>query len=149
VKNKSFEYITAVNLGQALRERRTERGMSLREFSEYLSISHAYLNKLEKGFDPHTGRPVAPTIEVLTKISNGLELPLDELLSECGYIAPGVSNRSPASLLELHTLAAEFVSAVTDARMVTRGGEPINGGKEELLRAAVDTLIDYVNSKVD
>ncbi|MCL2698852.1 MAG: helix-turn-helix domain-containing protein [Defluviitaleaceae bacterium] len=124
-------------LGRLLRERRTERGMSLRDFSEYLSISHAYLDKLEKGYDSRTGRPIAPTIEALSKISEGLELPLGAFLNECGY----TESPEPTGTLELNTLADEFIAAVTDAKEITRDGKPVTGDREYLIKAAVKTLL--------
>lgn len=72
-------------LGEFLKEKRTKEGLSLREFADYLNISHTYLSKLENGCDPRTGKPVSPTIETLKQLSNALGLSLEELLQISGY----------------------------------------------------------------
>ncbi len=60
--------------------------MALRPFAEMCDLSHAYIDKLEKGVDPRTGKPVIPTIDTLQKISQALNCPLEELLKQGGYI---------------------------------------------------------------
>lgn len=74
------------NLSKLLKTYRAESNMSLRDFSAYLGISHAYLSKLEKGFDSNTGKEIAPTIDTLLKISDGLNIPHAKFLEMCGYI---------------------------------------------------------------
>lgn len=129
-------------LGNLLRELRTEKGMSLREFSEYLSISHAYLNKLEKGFDPRSKRPITPTIETLQKIAGGLNLPMENFLSTCGYLA---DTEELESVLELNVLAQEFINTVLDAPKITLNGEPVSGDKHFLLQTALQTLQTFLS----
>lgn len=73
-------------LGEYLRKERKANNMSLREFSEYLGISHTYLSKLENGVDPRTGKAVSPTIETLKQISKAMNISLEKLLSISGYI---------------------------------------------------------------
>ena len=67
-------------LSELLKEKRTEEGMSLRDFSKHLNISHAYLAKLEKGIDPRSGKEVKPTMEALQKIAIGLNVSQQYLL---------------------------------------------------------------------
>ena len=62
-------------LGEFLKEKRLEKGVSLRDFSKQLNISHAYLAKLEIGIDPRSGKDVIPTLETLDKIASGLNIP--------------------------------------------------------------------------
>jgi len=73
------------NLSYILKQLRTERGASLRDFSGLLGISHAYLNKLEKGEDIRTGKPITPTIDTLVKIAEGLNIPINKFMDMCGY----------------------------------------------------------------
>ncbi len=42
---------------------------SIRESAKNIGISHTYLDSLEKGYDPRTGKERKPTIEVINKIS--------------------------------------------------------------------------------
>lgn len=74
------------SLGNFLKSERQKRKMSLREFANYLGLSHSYLNKLENGVDSQSGKPVSPTIETLTQISNALHISLEHLLNESGYV---------------------------------------------------------------
>ncbi|GAW28952.1 helix-turn-helix domain-containing protein [Carboxydocella sp. ULO1] len=67
-------------LGEYIRNKRKERGLSLRECARLCDISHSYLDSLEKGKDPRTNKPVSPTIDTLKKISKGLGVPIKELL---------------------------------------------------------------------
>ncbi len=80
------------DLSMLLRRLRTERKMSLREFSEYLNISHAYLNKLERGYDVRTGKPITPTIDTLTKIADGLNIPFKKFMEISGYFGDNSIN---------------------------------------------------------
>ena len=72
-------------LGEVLKNMRTKKSMSLREFSEYLGISHTYLSKLEKGMGTRADSDISPTIETLTKIATGLNIPLADFMYQCGY----------------------------------------------------------------
>lgn len=72
-------------LGNYLKEKRKKEGMSLRDFADYLNISHTYLSKLENGCDPRTGKPVSPTIETLKQLSHSMGMTLEELLKISGY----------------------------------------------------------------
>lgn len=53
--------------GNKLKELRGKQ--SIREASRNIGISHTYLDSLEKGYDPRTGKERKPTIEVINKIS--------------------------------------------------------------------------------
>ncbi|MBS6664100.1 MAG: helix-turn-helix transcriptional regulator [Coprobacillus sp.] len=74
--------------------------MSLREFADLIGISHTYLKKLETGINPNTGKPVSPTIEMLSDISKSLHVSLEYLLEMSGY-------------LKVNNLADEYQSFTT------------------------------------
>lgn len=75
-----------MNLSNFIKNKRNEKGLSLREFAKMCELSHSYIEKLENGFDKRTGKPVIPTIDTLQKISKALNLELSNLLSITGYI---------------------------------------------------------------
>lgn len=56
------------------------KNLSLREAADMIGVSHTYLNALEKGQHPKTGRPVNPSAKMLHRISEGYGIPLEELL---------------------------------------------------------------------
>ncbi|MCI2889330.1 helix-turn-helix domain-containing protein [Staphylococcus hominis] len=53
--------------GKKIKELRGKE--SIRSASRHIGISHTYLDSLEKGIDPRTGKERKPTIEVINKIS--------------------------------------------------------------------------------
>ena len=87
-------------LGECLLNERKKRNMSLREFADLIGISHTYLKKLETGINPNTGKPVSPTIEMLSDISKSLHVSLEYLLEMSGY-------------LKVNNLADEYQSFTT------------------------------------
>ena len=87
-------------LGEYLLNERKKRNMSLREFADLIGISHTYLKKLETGINPNTGKPVSPTIEMLSDISKSLHVSLEYLLEMSGY-------------LKVNNLADEYQSFTT------------------------------------
>lgn len=65
-------------LSQKVREARGSR--SLRDFSQKCGLSHAYLEKIEKGIS--RGTPVRVTVHTLAKLINGgVEIDYDELIA--------------------------------------------------------------------
>lgn len=73
-------------LGEIIKKYRQENSLSLREFSKRCNLSHAYIDKLEKGIDSRSGKVVEPTLDALEKVSNALGLNLNELLIAIGKI---------------------------------------------------------------
>ncbi|MFH4920521.1 helix-turn-helix transcriptional regulator [Staphylococcus cohnii] len=53
--------------GKKIKKLRGEK--SIREAARGIGISHTYLDSLEKGYDPRTGKERKPTIDVISKIS--------------------------------------------------------------------------------
>ena len=73
-------------LGDAIRFYRFQNKLSMREFSKQLGISASYVAKLERGEDERTGKPLQPSIELLTKIAKLLTLPMSDVLSMAGFL---------------------------------------------------------------
>jgi len=73
------------HLSNLIKTRRQSAGFSLREFSEKCGLSHTYIKNLEET-DPRTGKEIVPTVESLDKIARALNMTLEELLKEIGYI---------------------------------------------------------------
>lgn len=69
-----------MKLGDIIKEYRKANGLSQRDFAKLCNLSHTYISTIEKIYDPRSGNPVAPTIEVVKKIANGLKMPLKDLL---------------------------------------------------------------------
>lgn len=82
------------SLGGIIKEYRQENSLSLREFSKRCNLSHAYIDKLEKGIDSRSGKAVEPTLDALEKISLALGLNLNELLIAIGKIEDNTKNKN-------------------------------------------------------
>lgn len=65
--------------GNKIKELRGKK--SIREAARGIGISHTYLDSLEKGYDPRTGKDRKPTIEVINKISVYYKYDFGELVS--------------------------------------------------------------------
>ncbi|HHO6254682.1 TPA: helix-turn-helix domain-containing protein [Staphylococcus aureus] len=64
--------------GRKIKELRGNQ--SIREASQNIGISHTYLDSLEKGVDPRSGKERKPTIEVINKISLYYDYSFEELV---------------------------------------------------------------------
>jgi SOS-response transcriptional repressor LexA len=69
------------DLGQLIKNIRTQKHLSLRELSTLTGISRTYLNNLENGADPRTGKPLSPTVSTLAKLAPVLELSVHKLIA--------------------------------------------------------------------
>lgn len=73
-------------LGEIIKNYRLANKLSLRDFAQKCDVSHTYIDKLEKGIDSRTGKPVEPTLFVIEKISNAMNISTKSLLEEMGFI---------------------------------------------------------------
>ncbi|MGW7932190.1 helix-turn-helix domain-containing protein [Staphylococcus xylosus] len=85
---------------------------SLRTASKNIGISHTYLDSLEKGFDPRSGKERKPTEEVIEKIAKYYDYPFLRLMRLAGFFV-SLNNLSDEDLEkevsnEIQELALEF-----------------------------------------
>lgn len=73
-------------LGETIKDYRLKNKLSLRDFAQKCDVSHTYIDKLEKGIDSRTGKPVEPTLLVIEKISKAMNRSTESLLEEIGFI---------------------------------------------------------------
>ena len=85
-------------LGDVLRDRRMQRGMTLREVSAEARVSLGYISEIERGQKEASS-------ELLASICSALDVPLSEILSEV----------SDAVALEEAALAMQLESVRVDA----------------------------------
>lgn len=62
-------------LGEKIKFLRTEKGLSVNEFSRLSNVSKSYISNIERGVQKN------PSLIVLNKLANTLGVPLDELIS--------------------------------------------------------------------
>ncbi|WP_422444296.1 helix-turn-helix domain-containing protein [Thermoanaerobacterium sp. DL9XJH110] len=101
-----------MTLGEVIKKYREENNLSLREFADKCGLSHAYIAKLEEGKDPRSGKNIEPTLDTVKRISEAINLPLDELLQMIGYIEPDTP--TPASTDKDPTLDDEIMAIMRD-----------------------------------
>ena len=144
-------YIEPSNLSDLLKQIRIERGLSLREFSETLGISHAYLNKLERGEDSRTGKPITPTIETLVKISEGLRIPTRKFMSMCGYFESSLKANEPylSESINIDTEISTIITQITPETIVTVGKARISETGKERLREDLRQVLIRLRSDYD
>ena len=68
-----------MNLSDYIIKYRKDHDLSQREFASKCGLSNGYISLLEKGVNPKTGQPIAPTIDKYKKIAKGTGVSIDEL----------------------------------------------------------------------
>lgn len=86
-------------LGDIIKTYREKHHLSMDAFSKRSGISKSYISFLEKNAHPGTNKPIAPSIETIKQVSDGMNLDFNTLL---GMIEGNVSiNRSYSTLRPL------------------------------------------------
>ena len=73
---------------------RAEHNLTMEQFAKSASLSKGYISMLEKGYNPHTGKKIIPSISALNNIAIATGTDLDHLLKIIDDIE--VSLDSPA-----------------------------------------------------
>jgi transcriptional regulator with XRE-family HTH domain len=71
-----------MSLGKIISAYREEHDLSLREFARNCGLSHGYIIRLEKEFEPKTGYPIDPALGTLESLANGMGMALEDLLEQ-------------------------------------------------------------------
>lgn len=79
-------------MGQYVRMRRLDMGMSLREFGKLCGMSHTHIDSIEKGTDIRTGRRVNLTASSISKLASALGITDTELLNMGETVPEQASN---------------------------------------------------------
>ncbi|QQS33429.1 MAG: helix-turn-helix transcriptional regulator [Acidobacteriota bacterium] len=106
-KNESL--ISTAELGKAIKRRREELGMSLRDVADVTEVSASTLSRIENG----TGRPDADNIARLTK---WLDMPVDRLIrQEEDGVEPVIyyPHEATPDIIDAHLRADKNLSAET------------------------------------
>lgn len=69
-----------MTIGEYVKQYRKSQGLSMQAFGEKCNLSRAYISILEKGINPTTGKPFAPTVETLNKIAEATGVSIDTLI---------------------------------------------------------------------
>ena len=108
LKNESL--INTAELGIAIKRRREELGMSLRDVADVIDVSASTLSRIENG----TGRPDADNI---ARITQWLDMPVDRLMKRqsAGSVQPVIyyPHESTPEIIEAHLRADKKLSPDT------------------------------------
>jgi len=96
------------SVGDVLRARRAELGLSMRAVARAAGVSPSYLGAVEAGRNPATGRAPVPSVRVLARLAVVLSVDLASLLAAVGVEA--ASAGAPHTLL--YVLASRPVDVV-------------------------------------
>lgn len=91
-----------MKLGEYLKAYRERHGLSMRALADLCGFSKAYINILEKGVNPKTGKPISPTIQAFEKIAAGTKTDVDTLLKILDSDQP-ITVPAPASVSDQHS----------------------------------------------
>jgi len=70
-----------MKLRELIYKYRTEKKLSQRQFATLCDLSNGYISMLEKGQNPKTKQPLVPTLPVLKKIADGMNLSLADMFA--------------------------------------------------------------------
>lgn len=111
--------------GQMLREKRIEKGFSLRKFAELVDVSPTYLSQVEQG---KVVKP--PTAERVKKMAELLGESADQWIALAGRMPDDLSNiirnepeEMPSLLRAAEGLTAEQLRALTNRAKKMKGKE--------------------------
>ncbi len=96
-----------MTLGDIIKDFRNNNKISMDVFSEKSGISKAYISLLEKNKHPKTGKPIAPSIQVIKQVSDAIGMDFDTLFSK---IDGDVSLNKESTSFENQTLKKRGVS---------------------------------------
>lgn len=78
-----------IEIGERVRTRRNELGLSLRDLAEKTELSATFLSGLERGL-------VNPTLSSIRRLANALEVPIHRLLMDTNNVGPVIRRKDRA-----------------------------------------------------
>lgn len=85
-----------MKVGEWLKLYREQHNLSMQALADLCGFSKAYINVLEKGVNPKTGKPISPTMQTFEKIARGTKTGVDTLLKILDGDQP-ITVNAPAS----------------------------------------------------
>ncbi|MBU6949283.1 helix-turn-helix domain-containing protein [Staphylococcus haemolyticus] len=106
------------DFGKKLKELRGDR--SIREASRNIGISHTYLDSLEKGIDPRTGKERKPTIEVIHKLSKYYNVDFFDLSRLAGVFVSIKDTPKEVKREEINKMKKRFKEYFNDTELIVK-----------------------------
>lgn len=73
-------------LGKYIKKQRKKRHMSMSAMSQICQLSVSHISRIEKGEDSK-GKEISPSLDVIERIARSLNISLNRLLVDSGYIS--------------------------------------------------------------
>lgn len=70
-----------MTLGDLIKIYRAEHDMSMADFALKSGLSKAYVSLLEKNKNPKTGKEITPSVDIIKKVSDAINMDFDEVFS--------------------------------------------------------------------
>lgn len=70
-----------MTLGEYIRAYREAHGESQRSFAARCGLSNTNISFIERGINPNTGKPIAPDVLTLQKISNAMGVSVQDIIA--------------------------------------------------------------------
>lgn len=71
-----------MEIGAIVKEYRQKEGLTMEGFANKIGRSKGYISMLEKGENPNTHKPIAPTFETLKEIAKAMNLDITALIKK-------------------------------------------------------------------
>ncbi|TRL76946.1 helix-turn-helix transcriptional regulator [Staphylococcus haemolyticus] len=110
--------ISVNDFGKKLKELRGDQ--SIREASRNIGISHTYLDSLEKGIDPRTGKERKPTIEVIHKLSKYYNVDFFDLSRLAGVFVSIKDTPKEVKREEINKMKKRFREYFNDTELIVK-----------------------------
>ena len=70
-----------MTLSELIKEYRKQNSLSQRQFALKCGVSNVHISMIENNKNPKTGQPLTPTLPMLKKIADGMNISLDRLFA--------------------------------------------------------------------
>ncbi|WP_313994006.1 helix-turn-helix transcriptional regulator [uncultured Selenomonas sp.] len=102
-----------MKIGEWLKTYREQHGLSMQALADLCGFSKAYINVLEKGVNPKTGKSISPTMQTFEKIARATKTDVDTLLKILDGDQP-ITLNSPDDLPALNAKDEREITRMMD-----------------------------------
>lgn len=102
-----------MKIGEWLKAYRDQHGLSMQALADLCGFSKAYINVLEKGVNPKTGKSISPTMQTFEKIARATKTDVDTLLKILDGDQP-ITLNSPDDLPALNAKDEREITRMMD-----------------------------------
>ena len=144
-----------MKVGEWLKSYREQHNLSMQALADLCGFSKAYINVLEKGVNPKTGKPISPTMQTFEKIARGTKTDVDTLLKILDGDQPITVNAPASGDLPDVSPTGQKIDArtrrqlekVLDDDNLTYNGVVLDGDDKEKVKKALELIFWDVKEK--